>query len=126
VLTWNKAFEGKVLRALAERFPKYRKRIQSVLDNMVDLMAPFRSKHIYHWQFEGSYSIKYVLPALIPELTYESLNISDGGTAAESWLRMRASTNVEEQEQIKHDLLEYCHLDTLAMVRILDKMRELV
>ncbi len=126
VLTWNKAFEGKVLRALAERFPKYRKRIQSVLDNMVDLMAPFRSKHIYHWQFEGSYSIKYVLPALIPELTYESLNISDGGTAAESWLRMRASADIEEQEQIKRDLLEYCHLDTLAMVRILEKMKEQV
>lgn len=126
VLTWNKAFEGKVLRALVDQFPKYRKRIQSVLDNMVDLMAPFRSKNIYHWQFEGSYSIKYVLPALVPELTYESLNISDGGTAAESWLRMRASTDIEEQEQIKRDLLEYCHLDTLAMVRILDKMKEMV
>lgn len=126
VLTWNKGFEGKVLRALADRFPKYRKRIKTVLDNMVDLMAPFRSKHIYHWQFEGSYSIKSVLPALVPELTYESLNISDGGTAAESWLRMRASTNTDEQEQIKRDLLEYCHLDTLAMVRILDKMKGLV
>jgi len=59
-------------------------------------------------------------------LTYESLNISDGGTAAESWLRMRASTDIEEQEQIKRDLLEYCHLDTLAMVRILEKMKEQV
>ena len=125
VLTWNKAFEGKVLRSLAERFPKYRKRIQSVLDNMVDLMAPFRSKQIYHWQFDGSYSIKSVLPALVPELTYESLNISDGGTAAESWLRMRASTDLEEQEQIKRDLLEYCHLDTLAMLKIVEKMKEL-
>ena len=92
---------------------------------MVDLMVPFRSKHIYHWKFKGSYSIKYVLPALIPELKYDTLNISDGGTAAESWLRMRASTDREEQEQIKRDLLEYCHLDTLAMVKILDKMHEI-
>lgn len=100
VLTWNKSFEGKVLRALAEQFPKYRKRIQTVLDNMVDLMVPFRKKQIYHWQFDGSYSIKAVLPALVPELTYSSLNISDGGTAAESWIRMRASSDLEEQEQI--------------------------
>jgi len=92
---------------------------------MVDLMAPFRSKHIYHWQFEGSYSIKTVLPALIPELSYDSLNISDGGTAAESWLKMRTTGNTEEQEQINRDLLEYCHLDTLAMVRIVEKMKEL-
>jgi len=125
VLTWNKGFESQILRALAERFPKYRERIQSILDNMVDLMVPFRSKHIYHWKFKGSYSIKYVLPALIPELKYDTLNISDGGTAAESWLRMRASTDREEQEQIKRDLLEYCHLDTLAMVKILDKMHEI-
>lgn len=125
VLTWNKAFEGKILRTLCEQFPQYHNRIQSVLDNMVDLMAPFRSKHIYHWQFEGSYSIKSVLPALIPELSYDSLNISDGGTAAESWLKMRNTGNTEEQEQINRDLLEYCHLDTLAMVRIVEKMKEL-
>lgn len=125
VLTWNKGFEGKVLRALADRFPKYRKRIQVIIENLVDLMAPFRSKQIYNWQFEGSYSIKAVLPALIPELSYDSLNISDGGTAAESWLKMINTGNTEEQEQINRDLLEYCHLDTLAMVKILEKMKKL-
>lgn len=126
VLTWNKSFEGKVLRALGERFPKYHKRIHEIIENMVDLMAPFRSKQIYHWQFDGSYSIKSVLPALIPELSYETLNISDGGAAADSWLRMRSSNDPEEQTQIRRDLLEYCHLDTLAMVRILDKMKIII
>lgn len=122
ILTWNKGFEGKVLRALGERFPKYRNRIRAIMDTMVDLMAPFRRKQIYDWKFHGSYSIKAVLPALVPELSYQSLTISDGGAAAEGWLRMRGTSDREEQDQIRRDLLEYCHLDTLAMVRILEKM----
>ena len=125
VLTWNRGFEGKVLRALSEQFPKYHKRIHAIIDNMVDLMVPFRSKQIYHWQFDGSYSIKAVLPALVPELSYETLAIGDGGTAADSWLKMRSSSDRDEQDQIRQNLLEYCHLDTLAMVRIVDKMKEL-
>jgi hypothetical protein len=126
ILAWNKGFEGKVLSALGTRFPKYHKRIQAIIENMVDLMAPFRSKQIYHWQFEGSYSIKAVLPALVPELSYQTLTISNGGAAAESWLRLRGSSDKEKQDQIRRDLLEYCHLDTLAMVRILEKMKDLV
>lgn len=126
ILTWNKGFEGKVLRALGEQFPKYNKRILAIIENLVDLMAPFRSKKIYHWQFGGSYSIKAVLPALVPELSYETLAISDGGTAADSWLRIRSSIDLEEQALLRRELLEYCHLDTLAMVRILERMKKLV
>jgi len=126
VLTWNKAFERKILRALAEQFPQHRNRIGSILENMVDLMAPFRSKQIYHWQFDGSYSIKAVLPALVPELSYGDLTISDGGAAASAWLALRATSDAAEKEQIRKYMLAYCHLDTLAMVRILDKMREMV
>lgn len=126
ILTWNKGFETKVLLALSQQFPKHKKRIQAVIDNIVDLMEPFRRKQIYHWQFDGSYSIKAVLPALVPELSYEALAISDGGTAAASWLQMRSSSGQEEQSQVRQNLLEYCHLDTLAMVRILEKMQEMV
>ena len=126
ILTWNKSFECKVLRALSEQFPNYRKRIQAVIDNIVDLMTPFRNKQIYHWKFNGSYSIKAVLPALVPELSYEVLEISDGGAAAASWLQMRTSTDREEQARIRQNLLAYCKLDTLAMVRILEKMGEMV
>ncbi len=122
ILSWNKGFEGKILRMLAERFPMHSERLHHLIDNLVDLMAPFRSKQIYHWKFDGSYSIKVVLPALVPELSYETLSISDGGTAADAWLRLRASSDPEEQKQIRGNLLEYCHLDTLAMVRILDEL----
>jgi hypothetical protein len=86
---------------------------------MVDLMAPFRAKHIYHCQFNGSYSIKAVLPALVPELSYDDLEIKDGGLAADSWLRMRSGVSQEEAKKIRADLLAYCKLDTWGMVAIL-------
>ena len=126
IISWNKGFEGKIVKALGNQFPQHQIRLQAIIDNMVDLMAPFRSKHIYHWQFDGSYSLKAVLPALIPELTYDVLTISDGAAAASSWLQMRATESAEDQDQLRRNLLEYCHLDTLAMVRILDKIHDLV
>lgn len=126
VLTWNKSFEGKILRDLAKFFPQHSRRIEKILENVRDMMAPFRSKHIYHWQFDGSYSIKAVLPALVPELSYKELTIRDGGMAASAWLELRATEDLVERERLRSGLLEYCHLDTLAMVKILEKMREIV
>jgi hypothetical protein len=73
---------------------------------------------------QGSASLKSVLPALIPELSYDGLEIADGGTAASAWLRMREKDDLAEREEMSRNLLEYCHLDTLAMVRILEWLRE--
>jgi len=123
VLAWNSAFEAKIMGLLARSFPQYRDQLSAIIDNMIDLMSPYRSKNIYHWQFNGSYSLKAVLPALVPELTYESLAINNGSMASEAWLKMRKSDDNDEMGKLKLGLLEYCHLDTLAMVEILDKMR---
>lgn len=89
-------------------------------------MVPFRQKDIYHWQFNGSYSIKDVLPALVPELSYENLDISDGAMASGAWVQMIQTTDSKEAEEIRRQLFAYCGFDTLAMVRILEKMREMV
>jgi hypothetical protein len=126
ILIWNVAFESKILRALAQEFPQHQERIDVIIDNMVDLMSPFRSKNIYHWQFDGSYSLKYVLPALVPELSYDSLTINNGSMASDAWLTMRESEDADEIERLRRGLLEYCHLDTLAMVKILEKMKAMV
>ena len=74
----------------------------------------------------GSHSIKMVLPALVPELSYKSLEISNGALAAESYLKMYHSTDSTEIARIRSALLEYCKLDTLAMVRILERMQQYV
>lgn len=123
ILVWNQSFEISRLKELADALPKRSGEIKHLIANIRDLMIPFRDKSVYHWQFNGSYSIKAVLPALVPELSYEALEISDGGTAASEWLRMIHSEDAEEKAVIREKLLKYCHLDTLAMVRILEKMQ---
>jgi hypothetical protein len=70
----------------------------------------------------GSYSIKDVLPALVDGYSYENMAISDGEMASAAWVRMIDGNEPEEKEKIHKELLEYCHLDTLAMVLILNAM----
>jgi hypothetical protein len=125
ILVWNQSFEISRLKDLAEAFPEKSSEIHHLIDHVRDLMIPFRDKSVYHWQFNGSYSIKAVLPALVPELSYDNLDISDGGTASSEWLRMIQSNDDEIKSTIRKQLLQYCGLDTLAMVRILEIMKEM-
>ncbi|MEA3428401.1 MAG: DUF2779 domain-containing protein, partial [Thermodesulfobacteriota bacterium] len=84
------------------------------------------SKDCYLWQMNGSYSIKAVLPALIPELSYDEMEISNGGMAMDAYSTMRQTEDPGELERIQKALLEYCKLDTLGMVRIVEKLRKIV
>jgi len=126
VLVWNQSFESSRLKELAGAFPERSSKINRLIGQIRDLMAPFRDKSLYHWQFNGSYSIKAVLPALVPGMSYDQLEISDGGEASSEWLRMVQSTNSDEKAAIREQLLRYCQLDTLAMVKILGKMQEMI
>ncbi len=125
IITWNQGFEISRLREIAIALPDKRDRINQIIKNIRDLMKPFQNMTIYHWQFYGSYSIKAVLPALVPELSYDELEINNGGTASSAWVCMVQTNDAGEKETIKKQLLQYCHLDTLAMVRILEKMKEM-
>ena len=126
ILTYNMAFEKKVLTELATQFPKHKKIIGKWIDNIRDLMVPFRQRDVYFWKFKGSYSIKKVLPALVPQLSYEGLEIADGSAAMNAYQQMCvAKDNHEELSQIRKNLLAYCKLDTLAMVRILEALEKL-
>jgi predicted RecB family nuclease len=98
--------------------------IAGVIDRFIDLITPFRSRAVYDWQMAGSASLKAVLPALIPDLSYDELEVADGGAASAAWLWLRESADAAERETLRQGLLTYCHLDTLAMVRILEWLRE--
>jgi Domain of unknown function(DUF2779) len=126
VLTYNQAFEKGVLRQLAELFPDLAPAIEARLKNVRDLMVPFRRRDVYRWQMRGSYSIKEVLPAMVPELSYAGLEIADGMAAMQAYHDMCALGEGEELERLRAALLEYCRLDTLAMVKILGKLDELI
>ncbi len=126
ILAWNKGFEVGRLREVAATFPEKKGDIDGLIENTCDLMTPFKNKSIYHWRFNGSYSIKDVLPALVPELSYDTLDISDGEAASTAWVQMIQSGDEKQQATIRKQLLQYCHLDTLAMVRILESMKNMI
>ena len=96
---------------------------------MVDLMTPFQKGYYYSKAMQGSYSIKYVLPALFPddpELDYHNLDqVHNGGEASAAFFTM-ADKSPEEIESLRSNLLKYCGLDTYAMVKVLSKLREVV
>ena len=128
VLAYNMSFEKGVIRRLAEIYPQISNELMAIHDNIKDLMAPFANKSYYHPKMQGSYSIKYVLPALVPEFesAYKDLNlIHHGGEAMQAYAAM-AYMPAKERDAYKKALLEYCKLDTLAMVKVLEKLREIV
>ena len=125
VLAYNKSFEIGVLNDLKKWFPEYTGQIDNIIDNMRDLMIPFQKKDVYRWEMEGSYSLKYVLPVIVSELTYEGMEVSDGAMASNTWLNTWELDDPAEIDKIRNALLEYCRLDTLGLVRILEKLREM-
>ena len=126
VLAFNMSFEKGVIRRLAANYPQISNELMAIHDNIKDLMAPFVSKSYCHPKMQGSYSIKYVLPALVPEFesAYKDLNlIHHGGEAMQAYEAMAYMPD-KERDAYKKALLAYCKLDTLAMVKVLEKLRE--
>ena len=95
-----------------------------MINRVIDLMSPFRSRHYYTPDMKGSYSIKKVLLALVPNLSYKGLDIADGGAASSSFMRLYDETDSAIINKIREDLLKYCELDTFAMVEILDVLKK--
>ncbi len=126
VLTYNQAFEKGVLRNLAELFPDLADALLVRLENVRDLMVPFRRRDVYRWQMRGSYSIKEVLPALVPDLSYDGLAVADGMAAMRAYHEMCAVDDPVALAELRRGMLAYCRLDTLAMVRILGALEEVV
>ena len=88
-------------------------------------MIPFQQKWYYTPEMKGSYSIKSVLPALVPELSYNDLEIKDGGIASNTFLSMINGNFEGNIEETREKLLEYCKRDTFAMVKILERLLSL-
>ncbi|EAI3979095.1 DUF2779 domain-containing protein [Campylobacter jejuni] len=127
VLAYNASFEKGVIRNLAITYPELSEYLLNIEKNIKDLMLPFQNKDYYHYKMQGSYSIKKVLPALIPDMekAYKDLElIHNGNEAMQSFELMQ---NMDQNTQVKYRkaLLEYCKLDTLAMVKILKHLEEI-
>lgn len=120
IIVWNETFEKTRLRELARDFPQYAHRINALFDRLEDLMVPFRKQHFYTPEMNGSYSLKYVLPALINDISYDDLEIREGGPASLTYDSLYYDIDSESITRKREDLLKYCELDTLSLVRILE------
>lgn len=125
VIVYNISFEKGKIEDLMELFPNNAEALGGIRDRLVDLMIPFQKRWYYKPEMQGSYSIKKVLPALVPELSYSNLEIKEGGMASTIFSQMAAKTFKGDYEKTRKDLLEYCKLDTWAMVKILEKLYQL-
>lgn len=124
-LAFNMSFEKTVIKNLAAIYPDLATHLMSIHDNMQDLMVPFQKQSYYCKELQGSYSIKWVLPALCsgdPELDYHALDGIHNGSEAMDAFADLPNHSPEEIAQIRKNLLAYCRLDTLAMVKILEKL----
>ena len=119
ILVWYEPFEKSRNNEMADAFPEYATFLQDLNARVIDLMKPFSDETINDPAFMGSASIKAVLPALIPELSYDDLDIQEGLSASRLWKDVTL-TNPEasEREKIYADLVAYCTRDTWAMVAI--------
>ncbi len=119
VFVYNAAFETTRIRELAERYPDLAEPLRAISARVVDLLPIARNRYYHHSQ-QGSWSIKAVLPAAVPELSYNALDgVQDGGAAMEAYHEaIQPDTNEERKSVIKRQLLAYCRLDTFAMVRL--------
>ncbi len=124
IIVYNVTFEKTRLKEIKRDFPKYENEIQDIIDRLVDLMPVFRRKHYTCDYMQGSYSIKKVLPSLCPELTYKDLEINNGGIASNTYYTLMYEKDIAIIKKTRNDLLAYCKLDTLAMVKILEVLEQ--
>ena len=124
ILAYSKGFEWRCLADLAQVLPRYRDQIEDIQARLWDPLPAIRA-HVYHLEFRGSYSLKAVLPALVPGMTYEGMGVSDGAEAGLAWEKMlHAQAGGEERKKLRSDLLAYCKQDTLAMAKLLGVLYE--
>ena len=129
VLAYYMSFEKGRIKELAETFPDLKDHLMSIHDNIKDLIVPFKNRSYYAKGMHGSASIKYVLPAMFPNdesLNYKNLELVHNGDETMNIYARLGEYPKEEQEYIRERLLKYCELDTYAMVKIYEKLKQIV
>lgn len=119
ILAYSADFERGRIRELAQRFPRLKTSLLAIAERIVD-MLPVALQHYYHPDMQGSWSIKNVLPCLVPSLSYEALDgVRNGGEAVTAYIAATDEfADPKDTAHIESQLLRYCELDTYAMVKL--------
>ncbi len=121
IVAFSQATEKSIIRRLAAESAEHEQTLIAMDDRFIDLLIPFQQLMYYHPDFNGSFSIKSVLPAMFPDdaaLDYKALDIQAGDMASMIYADLDRVDDDSERQKIRASLLEYCKLDTLAMVMI--------
>jgi hypothetical protein len=127
IVAYNASFERDRILELADALPQLAAELTSIAHRLRDLL-PIVREHVYHPAFRGSFSLKRVLPALVPSLQHSDLEISDGGlatTVLERLLFAADGMSEAERAKLRTALLAYCRLDTWGLVKIVEQLREI-
>jgi hypothetical protein len=123
IVVYHQQFEFQRLSELASWLPEFAGRIAKIQQRLWDLLPIIRD-HVYHPAFGGSYSLKSVLPALVPEMTYEGMEVADGQAAGLAWESLvRGELDSDERERIRMALLDYCAQDTLGLAKLVERLQ---
>ena len=128
VMAYNISFEKSVIKKLANQFPVYSDHLMSLYDNFIDLQTPFKNRDYLTPEMRGKSGLKTILPILVPEMdkAYKDLDmVHEGGEAMDIYKKLADTKDLEMLSRYKSALIEYCKLDTLAMVKILQKLKEI-
>lgn len=119
IVAYNASFERRCLLDLAETLPDLAQALRRIAGRLVDLL-PVTRAHFYHPDQRGSWSIKSVIAAVMPEMSYDALEVGDGIAAQLAWLEaVDPTTQGARRQTLQHALRAYCERDTLAMVLLL-------
>jgi predicted RecB family nuclease len=127
VVAYNALFERRCLEDTANAVPHLAVPLRDIASRLTDLLPVIRN-YIYHPDFGGSFSLKRVLPALVPELRYDGLAIADGESASLELVRLLFHgdrLDPDARDRLRRDLLCYCDQDTRGLVRLLERLRQL-
>ena len=122
-MVYNQAFEKRIIDELAQVFPDLRGPLTALNARVFDLW-PVVKNNYYHPDMQGSWSIKRVLPCLVPELSYDGLGeVRDGTQAQQACLELiNGARDAAAAQRLRQDLLDYCRLDTWAMLAMVRKL----
>jgi predicted RecB family nuclease len=117
IVAYSAGFEGGRIRELGAAVPEMADELAAIDERLVDLL-PIVREHVYHPAFHGSFSLKSVLPALVPSFGYGDLTIQDGSAAATALERVLFRADDADRTTLRDELLRYCERDTMAMVEL--------
>lgn len=126
IVAYHARFERRGIEMLADALPELADGLLAVAARLADLLPVVRD-HVYHPGFGGSFSLKAVLPALVPGPGYDDLEVAEGTAASAELERLLfdRSMGADERQHLRRALLRYCALDTMGLVELLRRLREL-